>query len=153
MAKSSLIAAVEAAAGPIEEPVVVVAAEVSEPESEAKKPCKPKKGAEAPAAPVEATVSAEAVKERIAAILSHPAAEGRRALAEKIALATDLSVDKAAELLEVAGKEASAQKTPSVEDRAVGMSAIVGGREPAKASDGWEDVVTELNRKTARASR
>jgi len=61
---------------------------------------------------VTTAVRAEGQKERIAAILGHAEAQGRRALAEKLAFETDMSPEACAGILASTPKEAAAHGLP-----------------------------------------
>lgn len=59
---------------------------------------------------------ADAAKARIAAILTHPEAQGRGALANHLAFETDMSADAAGKLLAVSAKEGTAAPPPNKEE-------------------------------------
>jgi hypothetical protein len=105
-----------------------------------------------PSAPVVAPApSAANAKARVADILRHPEAQGRRALAERLAFETDMSVEQCAAILGAAPKEATAPAIPAARRSAdVGALTALGqtGASPAATGDYtviWARVVARVN--------
>lgn len=91
---------------------------------------------------------AAAERERIGAILTADAAEGREAQARALALETDLAPEAAVKVLEASPKAEAKPRTPTIEERARTEPEM--GHAPrdaggAKAANGWSKAVADAN--------
>lgn len=96
-----------------------------------------------------------AAKQRIAAILALPEAKGREALAQELALGTDLSVDQAKSLLEKSPEAKAgtgfaaamqAQGNPSLGTQGPAAGNTTGGGDQA-VSASWADSIAKANKR------
>lgn len=113
--------------------------------------------ATAPAsAPVAPASDASAIKARIKAIQSHPAAQGRADIASHLAFDTDMSVEAAAAILEKAPQAAAAAPAPAAAapaeylsgkqaDGALGLGAPQAPN--ADVMDGWKKAAASANQR------
>lgn len=102
---------------------------------------------------------AQAERERIGAILTHEAAEGRGKLATKIALETDMTPEQAGAVMEVAAQEgapapSAGTAAPSIEQRASAEEEIgKGDGQQRQKSSALRDSVSKINDRGARRAR
>lgn len=93
------------------------------------------------------TAGANTAMARVRAILTHEEAQGREALAQRLALESDMTAEAAVAVMQTTPKATAAPKVPPVSDRAPAPIGA-GGPNPKPAQDGaaaWDSIYAKQN--------